>query len=281
MLCGRRAHGEEFPLEATISQVTIGEEQLYTVILRDITQRKQTEAALMLSEKLAAVGRLAATVAHEINNPLESAISLLYLAEHNSSLDETAREQLRMAGAELTRAAQIAKQTLSFSKGGSVVSRFRPTDVLESVLAMLENKLRNKVVTCEREFSGQVEIRGVESEIRQIFWNLLNNSLDAVPPSGGRIKLRVSPSRRNGVEPGVRVTVADNGSGISAEHMPRLFEPFFTTKETGNGLGLWITSEMVKKHGGSIRVRSRSGADERTGTVFSIFCPAEATSIAA
>ena len=117
----------------------------------------------------------------------------------------------------------------------------------------------------------------MESEIRQILWNLLSNSLDAVP-TGGRIRLRVSPSRRNGVVDGVRVTVGDNGGGISAEHMPHLFEPFFTTKETGNGLGLWITSEIVNKHGGSIRVRSRNGVGERTGTVFSVFLPAEATS---
>ena len=170
--------------------MTISREKLYTVILRDLTQRKQTEAALMRSEKLATVGRLAATVAHEINNPLEAVINLLYLAEQNPSLDEAAREHLRMAGAEVTRAAHIARQTLSFSKGGTAVSRFRTTDVMESVLAMLERKLRNKEVICEKEFSGQVEICGVENEIRQIFWNLLSNSLDAVS-AGGRIKLRV------------------------------------------------------------------------------------------
>lgn len=280
VLYGRRTNGEEFPLEATISRVTIGGEKLYTVILRDITQRKVMEAALMRSEKLATVGRLAATVAHEINNPLEAVTNLLYLAEHNPSLDEAARGHLRMAGAELMRAAHIARQTLSFSKGGAAVSRFRPADVLESVLALLESKLRYKAVTCEQEFAGHAEIRGVESEIRQVFWNLLSNSLEAVP-SGGRIRLRVSPSRLNDGEPGVRVTVADNGGGISADHMPHLFEPFFTTKAAGNGLGLWITSEIVKKHGGSLRVRSRNGAGERTGTVFSIFLPAEATSVAA
>jgi len=103
--------------------------------------------------------------------------------------------------------------------------------------------------------------------------------LDAVP-AGGRIRLRVSPSRRDGGGPGVRMTVADNGSGISADHMPHLFEPFFTTKATGNGLGLWITSEIVKKHGGSIRVRSRNGGGKRTGTVFSVLLPAEAANVA-
>lgn len=276
ILHGQRANGEEFPLEASISQATISGEKLFTVILRDITQRKQTEAALMRSEKLATVGRLAATVAHEVNNPLEAIANLLYLAEHNPSLDEAAREHLRMAEAEVTHAAHIVKQTLGFSKGGAVVSRFSPGDVLTSVLALLESKLRNKDVVCEKEFSGHVEICGVESEIRQILWNLLINSLDAVP-TGGRIRLRVSASRRNGGVDGVRVTVGDNGGGISAEQMSRLFEPFFTTKETGNGLGLWITNEIVKKHGGSIRVRSRKGG-ERTGTAFSIFLPTEATS---
>jgi PAS domain S-box-containing protein len=278
-LYGRRANGEEFPLEATISQATIGKEKLYTVIVRDLTQRMQTEAALMRSEKLATVGRLAATVAHEINNPLEAVVNLLYLAEQNPTLDEAAREHLRMAGAEVARAAHIARQTLSFSKGGSAFSRFRTTDVLESVLAMLERKLRNKEVICEKEFAGQVEIWGVENEIRQVLWNLLSNSLDAVS-TGGRIRLRVSPSHRNGGVNGVRVTVADNGSGISVDHMPHVFEPFFTTKATGNGLGLWITSEIVKKHGGSIRVRSRNGAGERTATVFSVFLPAEAANVA-
>jgi signal transduction histidine kinase len=233
----------------------------------------------MRSEKLATVGRLAATVAHEINNPLEAVTNLLYLAEQNPSLDEAAREHLRMAAAEVARAAHIARQTLGFSKGGAAVSRFRTTDVLESVLVLLERKLQNKDVICEKEFSGDVEIRGVENEIRQIFWNLLNNGLDAVS-AGGRIKLRVVASLRDGGVPGVRVTVADNGGGISADHMPRLFEPFFTTKATGNGLGLWITSEIVKKHGGSIRVRSRNGAGARTGTVFSVFLPAETGGVA-
>jgi two-component system sensor kinase FixL len=278
-LYGRRANGEEFPLEASISQTTISGEKLYTVILRDLTQRKQTEAALMRSEKLATVGRLAATVAHEINNPLEAVTNLLYLAEQNPSLDEPAREHLRMAGAEVARAAHIARQTLSFSKGGMAFSRFRTTDVMESVLAMLERKLHNKEVICEKESSGHVEIWGVENEIRQVFWNLLTNSLDAVS-AGGRIRLRVFPSRRDGGVPGVRMTVADNGSGISADHLPHLFEPFFTTKPTGNGLGLWITSEIVKKHGGSIRVRSRNGGGKRTGTVFSVFLPAEAANVA-
>ncbi len=271
-LFGLRADGHEFPIEATISQITVSGKKLFTVILRDVTQRKQAEAALIRSEKLASLGRLAATVAHEINNPLEAVSNALYLAKQNQALNHDTRAYLQMAGAELTRAAQITKQTLGFSRGRGTVTRFRPTEVLESVLALFERKLRNKEVVCEQDYMTDSEISGVENEIRQVFWNLLNNSLEAVPPNGC-ISVRVSPNLRALDLPGVRITVADNGHGIAADHIPHLFEPFFTTKDTGNGLGLWVVSEIVNKHGGSIRVRSRAAPREPTGTIFSIFLP--------
>jgi PAS domain S-box-containing protein len=272
-LTGLRADGEEFPLEVTLSRVSVGGEQLYTAILRDITQRKQTEAALIQSEKLASVGRLAATVAHEINNPLDAISGLLYLLANNPSLDDAARRCVEMANVEVKQAAQITRQTLGFSKSGAVVSRFRPAEVMGSVLEMFERRLEKKGVTCEKEFSTELAIGAVESEIRQVFWNLLTNSLDAVPPQG-RIKVRISASLPDAGTPGVRVTVADNGHGIARDKLAHVFEPFFTTKENGNGLGLWISSEIVKKHSGSIRVRSRT-AGERTGTIFSILLPRE------
>ena len=272
-LCGVRTDGQQFPIEATISQVNLGGEKLYTVILRDVTQRKQTEAALIRSEKLASLGRLAATVAHEINNPLEAVTNLLYLADLCPSLDDSTRQYLRLAADEVARAAQISKQTLGFSKGGSNVTRFRPAQVLEGVLTLLNNKFRKKGVTCETEFTTDEEICGVEGEIRQILWNLLTNSLDAVPP-GGKIRLRVSALGPHARVPGVRVTVADNGHGIGSHHLTRLFEPFFTTKDTGNGLELWVTSELVKKHAGSLRVRSRTGSSQ-SGTIFSVFLPVQ------
>jgi PAS domain S-box-containing protein len=268
---GLRANGEQFPIEATISHVNARGEKLYTVILRDVTQRKQTEAALIRSEKLASLGRLAATVAHEINNPLDATANLLYLADLSPSVDDATRKYLHMAVEEVARAAQISKHTLGFSKGGDNVSRFRPAQLLEGVLALLDNKLRKKSVTCRKEFKTDREISGIEGEIRQVLWNLLNNSLDAVP-QGGTIVVRVRSSRSCGHGDGVRITVADNGCGISAKILSRLFEPFFTTKQTGNGLGLWVASEVMKKHGGSLRVRSRTAAD-RSGAVFSIFLP--------
>jgi len=271
-LTGLRANGEEFPLEATISQVTARGRKLCTVILRDITVRKKTEAALIRSEKLAVVGRVAATIAHEINNPLQAVSDLLYLARTSSA--NPSPEYLLMATAELTRAAQITNATLGFIRGNGRITRFRLSVALESILALLDRKLQAKSVVCERDYLTETEISGVEGEIRQVLWNLLNNSLDAVA-QGGCIKLRVSSSLHAVNGPGVRITVADNGSGIAAPNAGVLFEPFFTTKENGNGLGLWVVSEVVKKHRGSVRVRSRTTPGSPTGTVFCVFLPTE------
>jgi PAS domain S-box-containing protein len=264
-LQGRRRDGRYFPIEATISQATIRGHRLFTVILR--------ESALVRSEKLASLGRFAATVAHEINNPLDAVMNLLYLAQGEAPPDSAASEHIRQASEEVERAVAIAKQTLGFSRGGENVTCFNPAKTLESVIALLAPKLRNRQVRCETDFAPNERIEGIESEIRQVFWNLLTNSLDALPQGGG-IKVRVIGYPRDGKGvPGVRVTVADNGCGISRERRALLFEPFHTTKETGNGLGLWVSREVVKKHHGSIRVRSRSGPG-LTGTVFSIFLPA-------
>lgn len=273
VLYGVRTNSEEFPLEAAISQVTVKGKKLYTVILRDITVRKQTEAALLRSEKLALLGRMAATIAHEINNPLEAIEGLLYLAELSRSREATT-EYLASAREEVRRATEIAKATLGFSRGGGTATRFRPIEVLESILRLLEHKFQTKSVVCERDYLTDAEIFGVESEIRQVLWNLLNNSLDAVP-TGGYIKVRVSSNLDALHSPGVRITVADNGHGIPANRIPQLFEPFFTTKVDGNGIGLWVVSEIVKKHRGSIRVRSRTNQTGRTGTVFMVLLPAE------
>ena len=272
-LYGLRTDGRRFPIEATISQATIRGNTLYTVILRDVTQRRQTESALVHSEKLASLGRFAATIAHEINNPLDAVMNLLYLAQSEAPADSAAREHVQQATEEVERAIEIAKQTLGFSRGGENITRFQPAKTLESVLALLTPKLRSKQIQCETDFAIGEWIQGIESEVRQVFWNLLTNSVDAVP-RGGRIKVRVIgfPRRGAGV-PGVRVTVADNGCGISRQRRAHLFEAFQTTKETGNGLGLWVSQEVVKKHHGSIRVCSRCGPG-RTGTVFSIFLPA-------
>jgi PAS domain S-box-containing protein len=273
-LYGLRTNGEEFPMEATVSQITAKGRKLFTVILRDITLRKRTEAALIKSEKLAAIGRVASTIAHEINSPLQAISDLVYLAQA-STVDAEASQYLQFASTELKRAAQITDATLGFSRGSGKLTRFRPSEALESILTLLDRKLQAKNVVCEREYLTDAEIWGVESEIRQVLWNLLNNSLEAVAP-GGRIKVRISSSLQAVNVPGVRIIAADNGHGISPETLPALFEPFFTTKENGNGLGLWVVSEIVKKHQGSIQVRSRSAPRHPTGTAFCLFLPADA-----
>lgn len=274
VLTGRRANGEEFPFEATISQETIRGEKLFTVILRDITQRQRTEAALMRSEKLASLGRLAASVAHELNNPLAAVNDLLYLIDLETPLDEHARMYVRTAQTELAHAIEIGKRTLGFSKSGGAVSAIRPGEILQDVLALLAPKLRKKAVVCETEVLTDCQITGVETDFRQVFWNLLGNSLDAVSQAG-RIKIRISENLSQVTERGVRITVADNGPGINEQSLQHLFEPFFTTKETGNGLGLWVIGELLKKHGGSIRVRSRFAKEEGNGAVFSVFLPSQ------
>jgi PAS domain S-box-containing protein len=269
-----RSNGKQFPIEATISQVGHGVQKRYTVILRDITYRLRTERALIQSEKLASLGRLSTSVAHEINNPLEGLKNLLYLIASNPSDTETIRKYAEMADGEVNRLADITRQVLGLSRGGDMIGTFRPTEVLDTVLVLVHRKFGEKDAVLKNEYRYEGEVWGVASEIRQVFWNLLGNSIDAIH-RGGLIRVRVSKCHHPRDERnGVRITLADNGAGIAARHLPRLFEPFYTTKSNGNGLGLWVVKQIIDNHSGSIRVRSRAGGPQ-TGTVFSIFLPDE------
>jgi PAS domain S-box-containing protein len=274
ILSGLRTNGEEFPLEATISQVTVGGEKLYTIILRDISQRKQTEEALIRSEKLATVGRMAATIAHEINNPLGAVTNLLFLANSVNDLPESARQYLEMADAELKRIGHITRQSLGFYRESNAPARTSVNAVLESAVDLLRGKIKAKHAVIEKQWNKDVEFTAVAGELRQVFSNLLANSLDAVDEEG-TIKLRVSTGAALNGRRRVRVTVADNGKGIPTSARRHMFEPFFTTKGTvGTGLGLWVSKQIIDKHGGTIRMRS-SSEGARRGTVFSIILPVE------
>jgi PAS domain S-box-containing protein len=269
-----RSNGDLFPIEATISQVGAGDQKRYTVILRDITNRKQVERALVQSEKLASVGRLSAAVAHEINNPLEGMKNLLYMITTVPSDVEMVRKYAAMAETEVMRIAGIVQQVLGLSRGGDLHAPFRPTEVMDAVLALAHRKLQDKDAVCQKEYRQDAEAWGAASEVRQVFWNLLANGIDAIPERG-LIRVRVASCHHpRDARKGVRITFADNGSGIVAQHMPHLFEQFYTTKSTGNGLGLWVSKQIIDNHSGSIRVRSRTDG-ARTGTVFSVFLPAE------
>ncbi len=241
----------------------------------DISAQKQAEQALLRSEKLASVGRMAATIAHEINNPLEAVMSLLFLARQDKELPESTRQNLDAADAELNRVAHITRQSLGFYRESSAPALTSVNAVLESAVDLLKNRIKAKHAVIEKQWDGDVEVPAVAGELRQVFTNLLANSLDAID-GGGTIKLRISTGAafKNG-DRCVRVTVADNGKGIRASLRQHLFQPFFTTKGTvGTGLGLWVSKEIIEKHGGTIRMRSSTDGARR-GTVFSVVLPAE------
>lgn len=246
------------------------------VIVIETTERKQTEETLRRSEKLAATGRLAASIAHEINNPLEGVTNLIYLLSHHRSLDAEARRYAEMAQHELTRVSEITQQTLRFYKQSTLPVNVSMSELVQSVLLLYQGKILAAGVTVVTRFREPVTIVGFSGELRQLLANLIGNALDAMA-NGGRLFLCAKPSQdwRTG-EPGVRLVCADSGTGMSESVRRRIFEPFFTTKEaTGTGLGLWVSAEIVAKHHAHIKVRSRASAADHSGsgTVFMVFLP--------
>ena len=240
------------------------------VILVETSERRRAEDALRKSEKLAATGRLAATIAHEINNPLEAVTNLLFLIR-KGKLDAASAEYAELAQHELARVAEITQQMLRFYRQSTLPSLSNVCELLDSVLTLHQGRVTALHIEVVRRYAPDVKLFCFAGEVRQLFANLIGNALDAMTPEGGRLLLRV---RYAGAD-GVRVTVADTGSGMSAEVLQHIFEPFFTTKEAiGTGLGLWVSAEIVSKHNGKIRVRSRArGKDGRGGTVFMVFFP--------
>jgi two-component system, chemotaxis family, sensor kinase Cph1 len=242
----------------------------------DITARKQAEQALLRAEKLASLGRMAATISHEINNPLEAVTNLLFLARSTGDVPDVVRERLDTADAELNRIAHITRQSLGFYREANAPTVTSIPDLLNSCFDLLRGKIEAKRAEIRREWRADVKVIVVAGELRQVLSNLLANSLDAID-TRGKIRVRVS-EQRGWKAPGqrsVRITMADNGSGIDPAAREHLFEPFFTTKgSVGTGLGLWVTKQIVDKHHGSIRVRSNLSG-ERRGTIFSIVLPAD------
>jgi PAS domain S-box-containing protein len=249
--------------------------------VRDVTHIKKSEAALRTSEKLAAVGKLAASIAHEINNPLESVTNLLYLAQTSDDLAQV-RAFLEMADGELRRVAVISNQTLRFYRQSTYPTMVLGRDLLEGVLTIYQGRLAQSAIKVEMRMRANVPVMCFEGEIRQVLNNLVGNALDAMALQGGRLLVRT----RNATDwqsggKGLVLTVADTGEGMSAKVRGKIFEPFFTTKGMGGtGLGLWVSEDIVKRHGGRLRVRSRTGTTESGmrggGTVFTLFLPFEA-----
>ena len=231
--------------------------------------------ALRKSEKLAIVGRLAATIAHEINNPLAAVTNLHYLMASAASLQEM-KEYLVVADQELARVTEITTQTLRFHRESTLPTQVKVVEILDSVLKLYERRLANSNIVVDRRCDRTALVVGFAGELRQLVANLISNAADAMH-TGGKLRVRVvhATERHNGRRCGIRVVVADTGGGIPIGIRDRMFEPFVTTKDdTGNGLGLWVSSEIVRKHCGVLRFRSRLGS----GTVFSIFLPLQQSS---
>ncbi|MGZ4895297.1 MAG: PAS domain-containing sensor histidine kinase [Candidatus Angelobacter sp.] len=271
-----RKNGERIDVSLTISPVKDAHGNVVGAakIVRNITENRKIDRALRTTEKLAAAGRLAATVAHEINNPLAAVTNLVYLAKRDAGDAKKVSGYLELAGRELERVAHIARQTLGFYRETSSPIRFNVAQALDDLLLLYATRLEARKIRVVRQYDKDIEITALAGEIRQAFSNIITNAIDAMP-EGGSLLIRVSKSRKwdNIDVPGVRVTILDTGSGIAPQHVKDLFQPFFTTKEdVGTGLGLWITRNIIEKHGGAIHVRSRTGP-EKHGTVFSIFLP--------
>jgi signal transduction histidine kinase len=240
-----------------------------------LDERHRAEAALIQSEKLAAVGRLAASISHEINNPLESVTNLLYLIRQEDHMPERSLTYLALAERELARVSEIAGQTLRFQRQSSNPTSVTPQDLLESVVALYQGRLINAHITLEFDHQAASPIICYEGDIRQVLNNLVGNAIEAMR-TGGRLVIRTRDSKcwRTG-RPGVRITIADTGSGMPPEVVKHIYEAFYTTKGlSGTGLGLWISHGIVQKHTGVLSVRSSDSASQ-TGTVFSLFLPRE------
>lgn len=241
-------------------------------VCNDISERREAEQRLLQSEKLALVGQLTSSIAHEINNPLEAVMNLLFIAREAESLD-FARKYVAEAEVEVRRIAEIANQTLRFRKEQAAAGIAEIADLIDSVLVLFHGKLTESRVDLTVERRGSTELICYPGEIRQVLANLVKNAIDAMPGGGRlRIRSRAATDCRTGVR-GVRITVADTGHGISPETLRRIYEPFFSTKgEHGTGLGLWITSGILTKHRGHMHVRS-SDLPGRSWTVFSLVFP--------
>ncbi len=261
---------------ASLNSDAPAEERQTAAFIADLSMQKKSEEVLRRTEKLAVAGRLAASISHEINNPLESVTNCLYLLA-GTELSAEGRHYLDLAQKELNRVSQITVQTLRFYRSSTRPALTDIHDLVATVLTLLELRFRQQRINVVREFRSKPMIIAHDGEIRQLLVNLVSNAIDAVH-EGGCIIVRTSTARdwaQN--REGIAITVADNGTGMDVETRDRIFEPFFSTKgNMGTGLGLWISKEIASKHHGRIRVRSRlRSSDNSGGTVFRIFIPAQ------
>ena len=275
----RHRNGSLIPIEDSAAPIRDDLGRLVGVVLvfRDATSERKSQEILRKTEKIAAAARLAATVSHEINNPLEAVSNLIYLAKVRQGVPADAIGDLNLAEQELKRVSHVTRQTLGFYRDTSTPAQLDLPSLVESVLRLYTNKFTSKKIQVQSEFQPCPPLQGWPGELQQVIANLISNAADAVS-SNGQLKVNIScVDRLNGrSEKAVRLQVEDDGPGIAPDHLDRIFEPFFTTKkDVGTGLGLWVSKEIVERHGGIIEVESRRD-NWSHGTVFSVLLPCSA-----
>jgi PAS domain S-box-containing protein len=265
--------GREITVNSRKALNTDGSHRVVLEVNRDITAQLQTEEALRRTERLAAIGRIAGIIAHEINNPLTAIANAFFLLRNHSSLDSEARYYANLAGEELERISQITRQTLSFCRESQQAVPVSIPAILDDLLQLQSRPLRLQSINIQRRYRTDDQILGFPSELKQVFLNLIGNAQQAMP-QGGRLRVSVHRCREaKSQRRGIRVSVSDTGNGIEPEHAKRLFEPFFTTKSVkGTGLGLWISKGIVQKYEGTIQFRSVRVHGVQA-TCFSVFLP--------
>ncbi|HEX4758401.1 MAG TPA: PAS domain S-box protein [Terracidiphilus sp.] len=269
-----RKNGDRIDVSITISPIRDQRGSIVGAakIVRDITAQKKLETKLHMSERLASVGRLAATVAHEINNPLEAVINFIHIAKEQCEASEEIKRYLNAADKELARVAHITQQTLGFYRDNSHPKPLVIADVLQDVLTVYERKCQYKALNVEQRIEPGLTLNTMQGELKQILSNLIANAIDASKRNGKIVICARTAHHFPSGGSGVRITIADDGVGISDENKEKLFAPFFTTKAAvGTGLGLWIVKDLLEKRGG--RIRFRSSDSDRTGTVMTIYLP--------
>ncbi len=271
----QQADGSLVPIEDSAAPIHDDKGRLVGVVLvfRDATSERQSQELMRKTEKLAAAARLAATVAHEINNPLEAVCNLIYLAKNRTSVTPEVAHDLTLAEHELERVSHITRQTLGFYRESKSPDALDVPMLVDSVLKLFSSKFKSKNINVECVLEQCPPVQGWSGELKQLVSNLISNAADAVEMDG-TLKIHVSCVQRS--EGGdIQIRIEDDGHGIASEDLQRIFEPFYTTKkDVGTGLGLWVSKKIAERHGGTIEVQSRVGVSH--GTVFTILLPCSA-----